>query len=414
MERRYEIVGSPSASTELTLAFKERLLERGPLLVSPSVTSRQLVAGAAAMLDGKHLEVYQTTNILAVYTLGKTSRRNRVTCCSRELGRKKNAIYITSDLDFFDAGMAIGSLILKRCQLEDAFFISSLLEAPLDQLKARGFPVDRILQPEPVVVPEEAPVVPVSAAKNTPANGADNSVAAKPPPTESSKKPPAASGSKADILKQMFPDADPSFIEAALGVAPSVDDVRDLAEKMSTGHYPKKTDNVSDAGTAPTSNASVGDSIGTPSPPHSASPTKKNKTGGLRKKLGRAFGGKRGSSFGGAQLPPIGGPSIGYGGQGGGSGIVPPVPTTSTENRAPVSPASDAHTQSSLEKILENSVGTASKVQKNGVESPETTLTSTLTSIPQELDRGESWYVHCPIVSFYTLRVPQSSVSHLF
>jgi hypothetical protein len=66
-------------------------------------------------------------------------------------------MYITPDFDLFDVGHAIGDLILKRCMLEDAFFISSLLETPLEQLRARGFPVDRIVKSEPVVevVPEK-------------------------------------------------------------------------------------------------------------------------------------------------------------------------------------------------------------------------------------------------------------------
>ena len=55
-------------------------------------------------------------------------------------------MYVVDGYDWFDVGYAIGDLILQRCQLEDAFSISSLLDAPLEQLRARGFPVDRILQ----------------------------------------------------------------------------------------------------------------------------------------------------------------------------------------------------------------------------------------------------------------------------
>jgi hypothetical protein len=87
---------------------------------------------------------------------------------------------------------------------------------------------------------------------------------------------------------------------------------------------------------------------------------------------------------------------------GGHGSFAAPGPTSNTEHRAPVSPASDAYTQSSLERMLENSVGTAAKVQQNDIDSPETLLTS----IPQELDRGESWYV---IISLcYTGRHPRS------
>ena len=75
MDRRFEIVGSPKANTELTNALADRLNERGPMLVSPIVTSRPLVPGAAAILDEKRLEIYQATNLMAIFSLGKITRR---------------------------------------------------------------------------------------------------------------------------------------------------------------------------------------------------------------------------------------------------------------------------------------------------------------------------------------------------
>lgn len=381
VERRFEVVGQPSSNTELALAFKERLRERGPLLVSPSVTSRPLVNGAAALLDESRLEFFETTNILAVYTLGKNSRRNRVTCCSRELSRKKNAIYLVGDLDMFDAGMAIGSLILKRCQLEDAFFISSLLEAPLDQLKSRGFPVDRILHP---IAPD--PPSPVATKRvnelNTPViaeipSALDHSATRA--TEENSAFNDSNVSSKADILKQMFPDASKSFIEAALGPNPSMEKVRDLAERMATGQqtYPTEVNapssgNLSTTSTLPASHV---DSDNSP-------PTKKKS--GLRQRFGRALTGKRGTGGSSSMAYNTTQVSVGNGA------------ATSTEHRYPVSPAIDANTQSSLEKMLEHSVQTATQVQRDRIESPE----ATLTSIPQELDRGET----CEVLPGHSLK----------
>ena len=127
--------------------------------------------------------------------------------------------------------MAIGDLILKRCQLEDAFFISSLLEAPLDQLRARGFPVDRIIkQPDPVIVPETKPppavvpetkppaavpnaarpAAPNSESESTPSTSAatNGHATTKPEFEEPSESSSSTMDSNADILMQMFPDAD--------------------------------------------------------------------------------------------------------------------------------------------------------------------------------------------------------------
>jgi hypothetical protein len=274
VDRRFEVVGSPKSNTALTISLRERLRERGPLLVSPIITSRPLVSDAAFITDDRKLVFFEATSLLAVlYSLGKVSRRSTTTCFSRPNGQK-HAIYITPDFDLFDVEHAIGDLILKRCMLEDAFFISSLLETPLEQLRARGFPVDRIVKSEPVVevVPEKPntpiPQVPTvvsmrdAQTSNTVptrfGSTSPNSTNSDLNSTKDQKQKPAASttststafiddtplasltGSKADILLQMFPDADPSFIQAYLGQNP-VDDVKDLAESKANRHYSKQT-----------------------------------------------------------------------------------------------------------------------------------------------------------------------------
>jgi Protein of unknown function (DUF3684) len=276
VDRRFEIVGKPSNHTSLTHALRERLRERGPLLVSPSVTSRPLVTNAAAVLEENRLEVYEAKNLLAVYSLDGTARRNQTTCCSRESGHKKNVIYVVNDFDWFDVGYAIGDLILKRCQLEDAFFISSLLEAPLEQLRSRGFPVDRILQPEPPVSPTPKAVVvlapdvqsiptptivqlpptaqvPASESKSaiSQVKGDTNNIHASRPTDKpdhhqpksgehgSTDSNPLDKGELYSILSQMFPSA-----RKSLGDNPSINSVRMLAEKMSAGDYPKTSDST--------------------------------------------------------------------------------------------------------------------------------------------------------------------------
>lgn len=307
------------------------------------------------------------------------------------MGGQKNRIYVTSDLDMFDAGMAVGDLILKRCQLEDAFFISSLLEAPLDQLRARGFPVDRIIQhPEPVVMPEPAPAtkpappsVATAPAKSkaprinpsTAASALDIDPGSSHHDDDSSGHSTASHTSKSDILFNMFPDADRHFIEAALGKNASVEDVRSLAEDMAAGKYPK-SDNHSVAVTEAT----------VPSIESSPHPHEKKKKS-MRKRLGRAFNGIRGSSTSG--LGEMARDSVG-------GGLVTPGSNMHIENTAPVAPAVDASTQDSLEQMLESSVKSSARVQPKGIEYPE----SKLTSIPQDLDRGET----CEVIPGHSLK----------
>jgi hypothetical protein len=412
VDRRFEVVGKSSDDTALTIALKERILERSPLLVSPSITSRPLVADAASIVSDKRLTVLEAPSLMAVYSLGGTVRRSRTTCFSRQVngqfGVKKNAIYVVEGFDFFDLGFAIGDLILKRCQLEDAFFISSLLEAPLDQLRARGFPVDRILpKPAPLPVPEptvaEIPVnygsaVPHGTTQGTTEPVPNSSSAISSDRKESQSKadpvssaqpasPPqdeSASQGVEQILKQMYPDADENYLRAALGDNPSMDDVQRLATDMSSGNYPKE-DATSDSGTVDT----VASSVKGQEPDNATS--KKSKSG-LRKKFGRALGGFMSGTT--PPRPASGVPNSGQGQQ----GVGPAGPSSGVrqEHANPVSPAVDLQSQNQLDKMLQNTVSASSKVNRQGVEAQETELTS----IPEGLDRGET----CEVIPGQTLK----------
>lgn len=76
-------------------ALRERIDERTPLLVSPHVTSRPLVPNASSVLNDEKLTLFEADGLLAVFTLGKSERRQRTTCCARQLDRKRNAMYVT-------------------------------------------------------------------------------------------------------------------------------------------------------------------------------------------------------------------------------------------------------------------------------------------------------------------------------
>jgi hypothetical protein len=275
----------------------------------------------------------------------------------------------------FDAGQAIGDLILERCQLEDAFFISSLLEAPLDSLRSRGFPVDRLIKEEEkdytphesVVIAQSSPTQQVIAdkgvdggatvAQGNVSKGVNNGGIDHAIDKGESDMNDDSEGSKVDILKNMFPAVDKSMLQALLGDNPSMDDVVSLANQLATGVVPKADDEtVSTRADEDTESTAT------------AEPKKKS----WKKRLSKPFGEKKGSSFGGMQMPTM--------------SVAPPT-NRATEHRQPVSPAADASTQSQLEKSLARSVSSANTVQQSGFESPETKLTS----IPEDLDRGDAW-----------------------
>lgn len=410
VNKQFYVVGDLQKNTLVSTALVERIQERKPLLLSPSITSGSLVPNAEQVLHAKNLDVREASGLKAVYSLNKSVRSQHTTCCCQPGTFNKSYLHVTSDFDWFDVGCAIGELILERCQLEDAFFISSLLEAPLEQLRSRGFPVDRIIKP-----PEPEP------ASNTDSKSADASkVHRKPTPetaqgvpktpkalapiltaetTSSPPKPSAdpqkrdsqevqnsgpkqsplpntgASNSKGDdsmsrdnyaaILKQMYPDANETYIRNRLAANPTIEQVHSLAEEMATKGYPKDGEAQNQTGEDKTSRIE--------DPKASAFFGSKQ--------LGKALNGLKKSSFGGSlgstrllknqsEATGMSGPPNAQGNNGRENAATPEVEAMNHEN---------------MEKMLQHSVKESSKVDPNGVCSPETQM-----SLPEGLNRGST------------------------
>jgi len=144
-------VESPTEGGVCGTSLGSLIEERRPLLVSPNITSRPLVDSAASVLDSENLRIVQAASITVIYSMsGLSSRvmsmkRKETTCCIKKTKGSKYTLYVTENFDWFDVGSAVGELIVKRCFVEDAFFIGALLETPLDILRARGFPVYRVI-----------------------------------------------------------------------------------------------------------------------------------------------------------------------------------------------------------------------------------------------------------------------------
>lgn len=414
VQKRYEIVGRAARGTSLTKALRERINERTPLLVSPHVTSRSLVPKAASILEEDALTLFEADGLLAVFTLGKSERRQRTTCCARSQDKKRNAMYVTKDLDFFDVGQSIGDLILERCQLEDAFFISSLLDTSLEQLRARGFPVDRVLKPKPP--PEEPkPKPPPPPAHPPPMKATDSQASAAAVATggssanassQTSDKVPTSSddsdtvntaaSSNADdsdpalsgeeiltMVKQMFPDADEKFLSDKLGPSPALGDVQRLAEEMSKGNYVRK--NVTEPDKSGEEESFV--------PPSNDKPSKRKSV--LKKSLGRAFGGFRG----GGSSSSTGGASANNESRASNSGTQMGSASNDGANindNGPVAPQQDAASYSNMTDMLQNQARNSAPVNSKGIKSSDTMLTS----VPKDLDRGST----CEVVPGQSLK----------
>lgn len=94
---------------------------------------------ADKLLSDEYLDIVEVDSIDAKYTFDRASKSIPTTSCAKPTSDKKTTIYITHDFDWFDVGTTIGSLILLRCQLEDAFFLASLMEVSLCALMSIWF-----------------------------------------------------------------------------------------------------------------------------------------------------------------------------------------------------------------------------------------------------------------------------------
>ena len=312
-----------------------------------------------------------------------------MTCCTKQYSRQKTTIYITTAPDWFDVASAIGALILQRCQLEDALLLSQLLESPLETLRYRGFPVDRILRPVSSKKPQPPPSPPqVEANKKVPPG--DSTTTKTPGSNGLVTKQPQTNGQDGfeSILQQMFPSCPPETIQGLLGPNPTKEKAREVANMLAAEMPPSSGNGLSqmqqelNKGNEGTDNDSLqysddGNSIKDDSANGQNNDTKakskKKKSSGLMKMMSKM--GLPGSHMG-----------IGGGGKGHQACVheTSRVGAPDTRN-TPSSPERDASTQQSLESMLNQAVQSSRSVDHAGVRSQETLLNS----LPQGLDRGE-------------------------
>lgn len=364
VKKEFDVIGTYKENTVSTKALMERIQERSPLLLSSGNSSRSvLVDRAPSILAQNNLEIIQAPALKAIYSLGRSTRTQKTTCCVRQKKLNKSSIVVTADFDWFDVGFAIGELILKRCQLEDAFFISSLLETPLEQLRARGFPVDRIVKP----------VSPQSESKTT-----SNKYFSKPELMDSKNKAksnhedaallqkketkngfesnptPTRQISESDkddyvsMLKQMYPGVEESYLRQKLGKNPTQDKIRSVAEEMALHGYPKNKVSPGQMDTSKKEEQKASKLLGS-------------------KKLGKA-------------LKTIGGLPNNLKLSGVQSETGPP-----TGKNSSVAPGDDAVLYNNMERMLEKKVQNSPQVDAKGLKSPESVI-----SIPEGLDHGNT------------------------
>ncbi len=397
VKKDFEVLGNTRRGTALANGCADRIKERRPLLLSPSITSRPLKKDASSILD--NLEIFQADSIRAIYSFERSSKMINVTCCSKLTRRKSIAIFITNNFELFDLGSCIGDLILQHCELKDAFFLTSLLEASIGTLRNRGFPVDRIVKPQPPVIEakaepprKETPAANTSKVSPNKSRSSNNAGTMNDGSTDAATtNPTQPSGGFDTILKSMYPQYDASKIREMLGPNPSREKAAEVANELAE-------ELNKDATGSDLENTKKGTEADAGSMPM-AKKEKKSALGKMREGLNPIRGLTKmpqmlNKRIGGSH-PPQGVGVDGQGnkgeirrvGQGKGAGQGDDAESKGREDAV----------QKSLEAMLEQSIQSSRAVNSSGVASQETLLQN----LPEGIDCGSNG---CEIVPAQNIR----------
>jgi len=415
VNKRFRIIGQQRESTNLTKSFSQRLAERKGLLCSQKNASRPLVSDAARLLDESTLEIIEVERIQAIYSLGVHEKVQQVTCCSRRRSRSAVSIFITEDLDFFDVGSAVGDLILQRCELEDAFLLSNLLEAPLATLRARGFAVDRAVK-----VKEYKAPVKVKPPLTSASGKGENST---PPVSGDSgnkdandQKSPQSNNDNSDLESSMLAKLAESSASAAARAGGLLPNTSEAAAAAAQG---KNNDSDMESMLAKLAeSAAAAASAGGPLPntsevaaaaaqgklppqqqPNHGDDARNKKRRGLRK----LFGGRGNNSSKHSDLASQGSTDTI------GTGMLSephqqPVPPSQASQQAmddttPVSPEADATSHELLKGMLANSLASSKGTASSGINSADKMAN---TALPEGLGRGDEG---CEVIPGQQLKI---------
>ncbi len=387
MKKDFEVQGGTYRDTALTKSLASRLRERRPLLLSPTNSSRPMAQNAAKMLDENYLEILQADKIHAKYTFERSSKHLTVTCCSKQRTSQKITLFVTANPDWFDIGSAIGALILQRCQLEDALLLSQLLESPLETLRYRGFPVDRILRPVSKPQPKPLPAF-TDHISQKPSQG--NVAGDTPRAADESVSKPTSNGDEGfdTILKQMFPSCSSDVIRGLLGPNPTREKARDVANMLATALPPPGNEAMEKPGGGnnilPGDKSIVDDSTNTNGKKDKAP---KNKLG----LMGKMLRGRNHHGVGSESKQIVHEHKQSY--------------SDNAGNNTSSTPEQDASTQKSLESMLSSAVQSSRSVDHAGVRSTETLLNH----LPHGLERGSEGCEVIPAQNIQAFKGPHGN-----
>ncbi|KAI8054684.1 hypothetical protein BDF22DRAFT_654812 [Syncephalis plumigaleata] len=139
--------GTPSR-TNVAMQLEKLIKERAPLLF---YDYQQGGDGSRILHDSKWLKkkltVFEVPEIAIQleFIPTKTIKTQPTSACVDASNGACRLYMSRADFDHFDAANALGKVLFSKCRLNDALLLSTLLSSSMENLRRKGFPVDRIL-----------------------------------------------------------------------------------------------------------------------------------------------------------------------------------------------------------------------------------------------------------------------------
>lgn len=147
--------GEPATSMK-TETLKSLIRERAPLLVQDyhlKVKNKHESRSAETQKSVDKifkLEVLKVEKIELRKVLRNSSHIQATTACCGHMGSSgPPALLVVANFDYFDVARVLSLFLFNRAKLNDSLLLSTLLSTSLENLKQKGFQVDRVLRNDP-------------------------------------------------------------------------------------------------------------------------------------------------------------------------------------------------------------------------------------------------------------------------
>lgn len=139
VKQTYQYFGSPKSSRQ-ALGLQTLIRTRAPLLAHENPGKARTLIAEGALQTLQRLGVMSVDRITTSRVFRSETHVDDVSACLRDQG----TLLISGELDYFDIALSLARLVYTDAKLSDSLLLSNLLSLPLESLRAKGFPVDRM------------------------------------------------------------------------------------------------------------------------------------------------------------------------------------------------------------------------------------------------------------------------------